>query len=79
MLRDRIKFHFLKRTKSGCVVFEGNQSPRVLGSSKENLGDKRTNADDVFLIKGLNHNTLGVRQMVGGRKEVFFNTKGYII
>jgi len=70
MSRDRIKFHFLDRTKSGCVLFEGNESARVLGSSKVNIGEKSTNADDVCFIEGLKHDILSVSQMVDGGKEV---------
>lgn len=32
MSRDRIKFHLLKKTKSGHDIFEGSEPTRVLGS-----------------------------------------------
>lgn len=79
MLGDKIKFHFLNWTKSGCVVFQGNESARELGSGKANIGEKRTNADKLWIIKGINNNILSVSQMVNGGKEVIFNSKFCII
>jgi len=38
ILGHRRKFHFLKRTNTGCVVFEGNETTRVSGSGKAILG-----------------------------------------
>ena len=75
MFEDRRKFHFLKRIKGGHVVFEGNELTRVLGSGKANIGEKRTNAENVWHIEGLKHNILNFIQMVYGGKEVLFNSK----
>jgi len=50
-----------------------------LGSGKANLGEKRTNVEDVWVIEGLKHNILSVSQMVDGGKEVVFNSKGFFI
>lgn len=65
----------MNRTKNGRVVFEGNESARVLGSNKSNLGEKRTNVDDVWLTEGLRNNILSVRQMVDRGKKAIFNSK----
>lgn len=79
MSRYRRKFHFLNKTKSGRVVFEGSETNRVLGSEKANLGEKRKNVEDIWLIEGIQHNILSVRQMVNGGKEVILNCKRCII
>lgn len=76
MSGDRDKFQFLKKIKSYHVVFEWSELARVLGSCKPNLGEKRTNAEDVCLIKVLKHNILSVIQMVDGGREGLFNSKG---
>ena len=75
MSGDRRKFDY----NSVRVEFEGSETARVLGSGKANLGEKRTNEEDVSLIKGLKNNILSVRQMVDGGKEVIFDSKGWII
>lgn len=51
----------------------------MLGCGKSNLGEKRTNEEDSWLIEGLKHNILSVIQMVDGGKEVILNSKGCII
>lgn len=68
MLGYRKKNHFLNKIKNGHVLFEGSETIRLLGSSKANLGEKRTNAEDVCLIEGIKHNIFSVIQMVDGRK-----------
>lgn len=79
MLGDKSKFHFLRKVKSGHVVFEGSEQARFLGSGKAKLGEKRTNAEDVWLIEGLKYNILSLIQMVNGCEEVVFNFKGFFI
>ena len=60
-------------------MFEGIETVKVLGSGKANLGEKRTNAEDFWIIEGQKNNILSVVQMVDGGKEVIFNSKGCII
>jgi len=79
MSRDRSKFHFLKKVKSGHVAFEGSKATRVLGYGKANLGENRTNDKYVWLIEGLKNNILSVSQIVDEGKEVIFNSKGFFI
>jgi len=79
MLGDRRKNHFLKKTKSGHVDFEGSEPIRALGSGKANLGEKRANVEDVWLIEGLKHNIISLSQMVDGSKEVVFKSKDLFI
>ena len=75
---DKRKSYLLNLTKAGCVDFEGNETTRVFGSGKANLGEKSTNVDDVWFIEGLSHNTLTLNQMIVWGKDVIFNSKGCI-
>lgn len=79
MLGDMKKIYFLNRTKSDCVEFEGNETTRVLGSGKSNIGEMRTKVDDFCPIEGLRNDIFSVIQMVDEGKEVIFNSKGCII
>lgn len=50
-----------------------------MGSGKANLGENRTNSEDVSLPKGLKSNIISMSQMVDGGKELVFNSKGCYI
>lgn len=40
------------RINSGHVLFEGSAPIKVLGSAKDSLREKRTNAKSVWLVEG---------------------------
>lgn len=61
MLGDSSIFFFFNRTKSFHVAFKGNEPTRVLGKGKDKLGERNTNANDVWLVQGLKHNILSIR------------------
>ena len=74
MTRDRNKFVSLKEKKDGTVSFGNDGSSNVIGSGTVTLGIKDVLAENVLLVKNMNHNLLSVGQMCDQGHTILFNS-----
>jgi len=70
MMGDRSLFLTLTMKEGGTVGFGGNQTGKIIGSSK--IGNSSVSINNVWLVDGLKHNLLSISQFCDNGYDVLF-------
>jgi hypothetical protein len=75
MKSDKNNFLTLKKERDVSVSFENDNSTKIIGRARVNLGRKDAKEKNVLLVEDMKHNLLSVSQMCDQGHKLLFDSK----